>query len=82
MLDTTTDTTARVILIYAGLSLVIGGIAASYEIWHKPTMLDRANGRGKFSSPKESAFGICLFVAILWPILAVLAIADAWSARR
>jgi len=76
------DVTTLAILIYAGLSLVIGGIAASYEIWSKPTMLDRANGRGKFPSPKGSPIGICLFVAILWPILAVRAIADAWSARR
>jgi len=74
--------TTVAILIYAGLSLVVGGIAASYEIWSKPVMLDRANGRGKFRSPKASAIGICLFVTILWPILGVLVIADAWSARR
>lgn len=77
--------TTLVILIYAGLSLALGGIAASFEIWQQPTMLDRANGRGKFPSPKAKTgetIGICLFVAVLWPILLVLAIADAWSARR
>jgi hypothetical protein len=73
------------ILIYAALSLVIGGAAATYEIWHRPVMLDRADGSGKFLSPKMSPgelvfFG--LFVAIFWPLFAVATIADAWSARR
>ena len=76
------DAATLTILIYAGLSLVIGGIAASYEIWHKPLMLDRANGRGKFPSPKDNPIGVGLFVALLWPVLAVLAIGDAWSVRR
>ena len=66
-------------LVYAALSLVIGGLAATYEIWHRPLMLDRADGRGKFPSPKMQGselifFGV--FVAVLWPILAVAMIFD------
>ena len=74
-----------VIVVYVAASLVIAGAAATYEIWHRPMMLDRADGRGKFPSPKMGLgevifFG--LFVALLWPLLAVAAIADAWGERR
>ena len=74
-----------VLLGYAALSLVIAGTAATYEIWHRPMWLDRADGRGKFPSPRRRfgeviLFG--LFVALLWPLLAVAAIADAWGGRR
>ena len=66
-------------LLYTGLSLLIGGIAVTYEIWHRPLMLDRADGRGKFPSPKMQGselifFGV--FVAALWPVLAVAMIFD------
>lgn len=71
-----------VLLIYVSLSLLLGGAAATYEIWSPPTMLDRADGRGKFPSPKVGAVGIALFVAILWPALGSLLILDMWSARR
>ena len=62
------------ILVYAAASLVIAGAAVTYEIWHRPMLLDRADGRGKFPSPKMSLgevvfFG--LFVALFWPFLAV-----------
>lgn len=61
-------------LIYVIVSVLIGGTAATYEIWHKPATLDRADGRGTFPSPKMTigelvAFG--LFVAVLWPLLLV-----------
>ena len=68
------------VLVYAGVGLLLGGVAAMVEIWSAPTMLDRADGRGKFPSPKPTvgdAIGICLFTAALWPILILLAIADA-----
>ena len=71
-----------VFLIYAGLSLMIGGCAATYEIWSPPTMLDRADGRGKFPSPKSSAIGIGLFVAIVWPIVIIIAILDGWGSAH
>lgn len=69
------------IAVYAAVSLVLGGIAATYEIWHRPMLLDRADGRGKFASPKMGLgevifFG--LFVALVWPLLVVLWIVDAW----
>lgn len=66
-------------LIYTGLSLLIGGIAVTYEIWHKPLMLDHADGRGKFPSPKAQGSELIflgLFVAVLWPVLAVAMIFD------
>lgn len=73
-----------VIVVYTAVSLVIGGICTTYEIWHCPIMLDRADGRGKFQSPKMSGgelifFG--LFVALLWPILVLLLILGTRSAR-
>jgi len=40
------------ILIYVIVSLAIGGACATYEVWSRPTMLDRADGRGKHPSPK------------------------------
>ncbi len=48
------DTTMAVIL-YADLSLLLGGVAAMYEIWRLLTMRDRADDRGKFPSPKVGA---------------------------
>ena len=71
-----------VLLIYTGLSLLIGGCAATYEIWSTPTLLDRADGRGKFASPKSSAIGIGLFVAVVWPVVVLIAILDDWRERR
>ena len=73
------------ILIYTAVSLIIGGAAASYEIWHRPLMLDRADGRGKFPSPKMKtgeviSFG--LLVTLFWPLLAVAMFADVWSNSR
>lgn len=76
------------ILVYAVVSLVIGAVAATYEIWHRPTKLDRADGRGTFSSPKMGLGEVIffsLFAALFWPLLATAAIADArdaWGARK
>jgi hypothetical protein len=70
------------VIAYAAASLLLGGLAAMYEIWHRPMMLDRADGRGKFPSPKMSAVEVVLFVAVLWPILAVVATLDVMKARR
>lgn len=67
------------ILAYVALSLTIAGVVVTYEIWHRPVMLDRADGRGKFPSPKMGLgeiFFFGLFVALLWPILAMAAIID------
>lgn len=55
------------ILIYTGMSLVVGGAAAN-EIWRCPLMCHRADGRRKFSG-EVIFFG--LFVALLWPFLVV-----------
>lgn len=77
--------TTLVLLIYAALSLVLGGCAATYEIWSAPAMLDRADGRGKFPSPKSTtgeAIGIGLFVALVWPVVVVIAIVDDWGEHR
>ena len=74
-----------VIIVYAVLSLVIGGAAATYEIWHRPVLLDRADGRGKFPSPRigfGEAIFFSLFAALFWPLLAAAAIVDAWGARK
>ena len=73
-----------VILVYIAGSLVIAGAAATYEIWHRPMLLDRADGRGKFPSPKMGPgelifFG--LFVALFWPLMAAAAVADARSKK-
>ena len=65
------------ILAYIGVSLLLGGIATTIETWSKPLMLDRADGRGKFSSPKmtiREVLLIGLFVAICWPALVIAAI--------
>jgi hypothetical protein len=67
------------ILLYVGVSLVVGGVAATIETWSPPTMLDRADGRGKFPSPpmklgEALVFGA--FVAIFWPILALGVLLD------
>jgi len=68
------------ILVYAGVGLVLGGAAASYEIWHRQAMLDRAGRREKFPSPKMGLGELImfvLFVVLFWPILLVLLIFDA-----
>ena len=73
------------IIVYVSLSLVIGGAAATYEIWHRPALLDHADGRGKFPSPRigfGEAIFFSLFAALFWPLLAVAAIADALGGRR
>lgn len=67
------------ILVYAGVSLALGGAAMTVELWSPPTMLDRADGRGKFRSPAMKAtelvvFGV--FVALFWPILLIAALVD------
>lgn len=73
-------------LVYIALSLVLGGITATIEIWWQPpTMLDRADGRGKFRSSRSTTgeailFG--LFVVVLWPFLVGAMIVDTWSERR
>jgi hypothetical protein len=76
------DATTLVILVYGALSLLIGGVAATVEIWTPPTMLDRADGRGKFPSPKVSAIGIGLLVALFWPGLVVVATIDYRKAEK
>jgi len=73
-----------VILVYAVVSLLIGGAAMTYEIWHRPAMLDRADARGTFPSPKMALGELIFFgmvVAACWPLLAGAAISTAWSAR-
>ena len=73
------------ILVYASLSLVVGAVAATYEIWQRPVLLDRADGRGKFLSPKMGLGEVIffsLFAALFWPLLATAAITDAWGARK
>lgn len=64
-------------VLYVIVSFLIGGAAVTYEIWHKPVMLDRSDGRGKFSSPKmrggELVF-LALFVILLWPLLGLVMI--------
>ncbi len=47
--------TTMVVILYAGLSLLLGGVAAMYEIWRSLTMRDHVDGRGKFPSPKVGA---------------------------
>ena len=73
------------VFIYVTLSLLVGGAAVTYEIWHQSVRLDRADGRGKFPSPKMQIgelifFG--LFVIIFWPILLIPMILDAIGATR
>jgi hypothetical protein len=62
-------------VVYAIVSVLIGGAAVTYEVCHEPARLDRADGRGTFPSPKLRGgelvfFG--LFVALLWPLLALV----------
>lgn len=66
------------VVIYVDVSLLFGGAAMTYEIWHRPTMLDRADGRGTFPSPKMALGALIFFgmiVALCWPLLAVAMIA-------
>jgi hypothetical protein len=76
---------ATIVIVYAALGCLIAGIAVTYEIWHCPAMLDRADGRGKFPSPKMQLgelvfFG--LFVIVLWPYLAIALVVDELSTKR
>lgn len=66
-------------VVYAALGCLIAGIALTYEIWRRATMLDRADGRGKVPFPKMQLgelvfFG--LFVIVLWPYLAIMIAID------
>lgn len=66
-------------LLYMGLSLLISGVAVTYEIWHRPLMLDRADGRGKFPSPKmqgSELIFLSVFVAALWPVMVIAMLFD------
>lgn len=73
-----------VILVYAVVSLLLGGAAMTYEIWHRPAVLDRADGRGTFPSPKMALGELIFFgmiVALCWPLLAGAMFAAVWGAR-
>jgi hypothetical protein len=73
------------IVVYVGLSLVLGGIAATAELSIQPTMLDRADGRGKFASPRAGigeALWLGVFVTVLWPYLLVALVVDVVSPSR
>lgn len=66
-------------VLYVALSLLIGGCVLTYEIWHRPAMLDRADGRGKHPSPKMRGFDLVLFgvfVVVFWPCLLIAMIVD------
>jgi hypothetical protein len=63
------------IIIYVTVSLVLGGLAATYEIWYRPADLPRADGKGTYPAPKVGPIGMFLFVATLWPILLIWAFA-------
>lgn len=70
------------ILIYVGVSFLFGGIAATVELRSQPTMLDRADGRGKFPSPRlrfDEGLLFGLFVMILWPYLLIAMLVDVVS---
>jgi hypothetical protein len=72
-------------LVYIGFSLALGGFAAMVDIWSPATMLDRADGRGKFASPKMKSFELVLFaifIAIFWPLLMIGARLGGRSARK
>jgi hypothetical protein len=72
------------VLVYVVLSLLIAGIAVTYDLHSPPTMLDRADGRGKFPSPKSTLgelIGIGVFVALVWPLLFVVWIFDGWGKK-
>lgn len=67
-----------ILILYAALSLLIGGCVLTYEIWD--TRLDR----GKHPSPKMGTaelvfFGV--FVVVLWPYLLVTMLVDVWSEK-
>jgi len=73
------------ILSYVGLSFFLGGVAATIELRKQPTMLDRADGRGKFQSPRlrlDEGLLFGLFVMILWPYLMIAMIVDVVSPKR
>jgi hypothetical protein len=76
---------STIVIGYAALGCLIAGIAVTYEIWHRPVMLDHADGRGQFPSPKMRLgelvfFG--LFVIVLWPYLAIALVVDERSTQR
>ena len=76
---------SSIVIVYAALGCLIAGIAVTYEIWHRPAMLDRADGRGKFPSPKFGVLALIffgLFVIVLWPYLAIAIVVDTRSIKR
>jgi hypothetical protein len=68
---TNVTTVMIAIIVYIAVGLVLGGIAATIEIWDRPIDLERAVGRGTFKSPKYSSIGILVFVAVCWPLLLI-----------
>ena len=73
-----------VIVIYAGLGLVLGGVAVAVEVGRPPTMIERADARAEHRPPRSKIAPAILFgliVAIFWPALVVAAIFG-WGARK
>ena len=71
-------------IVYVGLSLLIAGVVVTYDLYSPPTMLDRADGRGKRLAPKSTdgeLIWLGVFVAIVWPVLLVVWIYDEWGAK-
>lgn len=66
--------TTWVLLIYVGISLVFGGIAATIETWWKPSTNSRL--------PPPNPIGMGVFVAVLWPLLLVPVLLDALTTRK
>ena len=58
------------ILIYAAVSLLFGGLAATFEVWSRPSELERVDGE-KFQAPPYSALAVGLFVMAFWPVLLI-----------
>jgi len=62
-----------------GLGAQIVAVYRYASLSHRPLMLDRADGRGKFPSPKMQGSELIflgVFVAVLWPVLAGAMIFD------
>lgn len=60
-----------IVLIYVGLSLFFGGIAATIETWIPTHELPRAGRWRGREIERPSAIGMGLFVAVLWPLLLI-----------
>lgn len=58
------------ILIYVAVSLLLGAMVATFEVWSRPAELPRAEG-GTFPSPPHGALAIGLFVTVFWPVLLI-----------